>query len=67
MSTYDEDGYDDYYADDIDDGEQDCTHCGGDPLVECDDPLQCCTQHIGGWCQCRACNGTGLRSEQWIF
>jgi len=44
-----------------------CTHCGGDPLVECDDPIQCCTPHLSGWCQCRACNGTGLRAHQWIF
>lgn len=71
MTAYDADGYDDYYADEFD-GEPECTHCGGDGWDECADPLQCCaSKHYSNeweqYCPCRACNGTGLRSQQWIF
>jgi len=52
-----------------DDGEQNCTHCGGEPnLQECDDPIQCCNPDCDGtWHPCESCNGTGRRSEQWSF
>lgn len=69
MSTFDD--YDMFEPDeDYDDGqERDCTHCGGEPdMVECDDPIQCCDPRCDGtWHPCSACNGTGLRSQQWSF
>ena len=50
-------------------GELDCTHCGGEwYLQECDDPIQCCDPRCDGqWHPCVACDGTGLRSRQWLF
>jgi hypothetical protein len=60
---------DDPYPDWDDDHELDCTHCGGDPdMQECGDPIQCCNPRCDGvWHPCDACNGTGLRSQQWCF
>jgi hypothetical protein len=56
--------------DGFDDEDLDCTWCGGDGLTECDDPLGCPGPHIGGWggyCECRPCSGTGLRSKQTVW
>lgn len=57
------------YGIDHDPDELDCTHCGGEPhMQECDDPIQCCNPRCDGtWHPCDACNGTGLRSQQWFF
>ena len=53
--------------DDIGDpGDRTCTHCGGEGFAEVDDPLwDDCDEF--GWGPCSACNGTGLRSRQWVF
>ena len=60
--------YDDFQ--DYDDGWE-CTMCGGDGYVECNDPIQCCKPHTGnGWdqmCACSACNGSGLAKDQTIW
>jgi hypothetical protein len=63
---YDGDGWD-YPDDDCDLDELDCSRCGGDAYVECDDPIQCCARHVDGMCPCGACGGTGLRKNQVIF
>ena len=62
-------------SDDYED--DDCSHCGGDGEVECDDYLQCTRQHAywthpeSGmefqFCACSACNGTGQAKEQVIW
>jgi hypothetical protein len=44
-----------------------CTMCGGEGWGDCDDPLQCCSEHKYDWCPCGACGGTGLRSMQRVF
>jgi len=62
---------DDPYA--FDDGDTDCTICGGDGYVECDDPIQCMApNHFGGglsdlYCACRACGGTGRGKDQVVW
>ena len=63
------DELDDDYGSDYGYDELDCTHCGGDPdMQECGDPIQCCNPRCDGvWHPCDACNGTGLRSQQWCF
>jgi hypothetical protein len=69
------DGYlaGDDQTDFLDPDDLDCTWCGGEGFSTCDDPLGCPGPHIGGpalaggECACRPCNGTGRRSEQWLF
>lgn len=54
---------DDWYDDGEDLG---CTHCGGEGFAEVDDPLwDDCDEF--GYGPCKSCNGTGLRSRQWVF
>lgn len=57
----------DRYYDDWEWEDGDCSWCGGDGMTECDDPIQCMNVHSGGYCECSACNGSGLASEQWIW
>ena len=64
---YDGDGWDYPDDDEWDPDEDDCTWCGGDGYTECDDPIQCCARHVNGLCPCIPCNGSGQRSQQWIW
>lgn len=51
------DHYDEDYA---------CTHCGGEGFREVNDPLwDYCDEF--GYGPCGSCDGTGLRSRQWVF
>lgn len=48
--------------------EGDCTHCCGEGLVECYDPLQCTSAPAGhDLCPCSACGGSGLAKDQTIW
>lgn len=59
--SYEDDDWDDYDEDDTN-----CTHCGGEGYAEVDDPLwDDCDEF--GYGPCGSCNGTGLRSQQWVF
>lgn len=64
-----EDDYDDLW--DGDDGDGDCTMCGGEGESECDDWMQCMGSHfeMGGvfYCACIACGGSGQASDQRIW
>jgi RecJ-like exonuclease len=67
MSTDYGDSYGDWVDDDWGDEMDDpCTQCDGDGLVECNDILDGC-EDPGGWHRCRACRGSGNRSDQRIF
>jgi hypothetical protein len=49
--------------------DDDCTWCGGEGYVECDDPIQCTRPHLdndrwNGECECSACHGSGLAKDQ---
>ena len=67
---------DDMLDDDYD-TDPDCSHCGGDGEVECDDPIQCTRMHSYfthpdtdqefQFCVCFACNGSGLAKDQVIW
>lgn len=61
MTDDDDDDFDD---DDNDIGERDCTWCGGDGLMDNDDPLWYGAAEL---VNCSACNGTGMRKHQTIF
>lgn len=43
--------------------ELECTMCGGEGIEENDDPLW----YPGDWITCRACGGSGKRSDQTLF
>lgn len=48
-----------------DDGELECTHCGGDGTCdEGSDPLGNCPEDVH---RCHACGGSGNRKDQTIF
>lgn len=75
-ADYDTEADGDWYdADEYDgDWERDCTHCGGEGWDECTDVLAGCgpgctsgAGDVSTWCPCRACDGTGLRSQQRVF
>lgn len=56
------------FDDGWDEGDDDfsCTHCGGEGFREVDDIWwDDCDEF--GWGPCRSCDGTGLRSRQWVF
>jgi hypothetical protein len=65
FDDWDDDGYD---FDDLA-----CTHCGGDAVQECYDPIAGCRgcpancSGVDTYAPCVACNGTGRRTEQWLF
>lgn len=51
----------------IDDGPC-CTHCGGEGVTECDDPIQCLNPACNGeFCTCGACGGSGLAKDQRVW
>lgn len=54
-----------YYEDDYDECEWDCTFCCGEGVEENDDPLW--YGFDVDFIPCRACRGTGLRKHQTIF
>ena len=45
-----------------------CHWCGGDGWDECDDPIQCTSQHSDdGLCRCKSCGGSGLAKDMTIW
>lgn len=52
--------------DDYADGDEDCTHCGGEGYREVDDIFWDDCDH-NGFGPCTSCKGTGLRRHQWVF
>ena len=50
------------------DEDEGCTHCGGEGLTDCDDPIQCTSSRCDGqMCPCQACGGSGRGEDQVIF
>lgn len=49
-------------------GCHECSHCGGEALTECDDPLQCTSSRCDGEvCPCGSCEGTGHGCRQVVW
>jgi len=53
----------------MDDERDDCTICGGEGFVECNDPIQCLDPHEidNATDRCRACGGSGRAEDQTVW